>query len=137
MIPDILQNSENQTPPEIQGATAKIFDNPDDFIDAEITGITTYKLEKPITVQGTTYTEFAVDLENLKGHQLKEAARLVTGLSQQNPFYEFSKDYQERVIALATKTPHSVIKELYLADWTALTFKAQLFLVSKASAGLN
>ncbi|MCL1827255.1 MAG: phage tail assembly protein [Candidatus Cloacimonetes bacterium] len=106
------------------------------LMSIDLSEIKKYKLKKPINIAGTDYTELTVDFDSIKGSQLKAMSRRGGLVSQDAPFYELSKSYQELVVSLATNTPVNVIMELYSADWTALTVRAQVFLLGAASEGI-
>jgi len=103
----------------------------------DVSDVKTYILKKPITVGGKTYCQFKVDFDSIKSSQLRTISRRPGLISQDAPFYELSKTYQELVVSLATNTPVQVISELYSADWTALTVMAQVFLLGSASEALS
>jgi len=86
-----------------------------------------YKLIKPVTVNGTSYTELKLDFNSLTSADLEAIEASAGDIGH---FREFSKKYQLYLVAHAAKTNINVIRSLSIKDATVLTIKAQSFLMS-------
>jgi hypothetical protein len=105
----------------------------DKIVNAKVPGNKTYKLSRPVTIGGKTYTELNLDFESLTGEDLENVAKLPGCNSGDSNLNEFSKTYLSHVVALAAKITIFEVRKLPIKDWTALTMAAQIFLMGAVS----
>jgi len=94
-------------------------------------GVEVYMLVKPVTVNGTNYTELKLDFNSLTSKDMEAVETAIVmegGLVPQ--VREFSKTYQLHLVARAAKINIHDIRAFSMKDATALTLRAQGFLMS-------
>ena len=112
---------------------AKTEDRIDEMIDADISTIPskfTFKLSKPVEVGNEKITEITVDFDRLDTYTVERIGRK---FPENMGFLESNKAYLIEIIAAAANLNPHVIKSLCLSDGTALTMKAQVFLMASSA----
>lgn len=87
-----------------------------------------YKLIKPITFEGEYITEVVMNLEDLSGRDLEEAAESLTAY-QKTGILENEKAYLAAVAAKSMNMPVPFMQYLKAKDYTELTLRVQNFLL--------
>ena len=105
-----------------------------ELLDSQPTdGVQVYKLIKPVTLNGTVYTELKLDFDSLGGMDMEAIDEALLDSGRLIPrVREFSKSYQFHFVARAAKVPIEVIRALSLKDATYLSLSAMSFLISSA-----
>ena len=95
-------------------------------------GVVVYKLIRPVTVNGTNYTELTLDFNSITGADL-EAIEMAVLMKNEilSPMREFSKTYQLHLAARAAKININDIRSFPIKDATALSLMAQNFLLNQ------
>lgn len=90
-----------------------------------------YKLIKPVTVNGTNYTELELDFNGLTATDMEavETTVMIENATKVQ-LREFSKTYQYHVVARAAKINVHDIRGFSAKDATVLSLMAQSFLLS-------
>ena len=86
-------------------------------------------LSNVFTFEGKTYTSLDLDLENLTGKQMIEAAKEAKGIGIVNPVQEFCPVFLACVAAKAAKVPVDLIESLPAKDFTVVKTTVQNFLL--------
>jgi len=93
----------------------------------------THKLTRKVKVADKEYSELTVDFNSLTGEDMEAVATLPGTNSGDLSINEFSKTYLMHIVARAAKITINELRKFPIADATALTFKAQTFLMDAAS----
>jgi len=111
----------------------KVEDKIDEMMDTDISKIPskfTLTLKKSIEISGEKITEITVDFDRLDTYAIERIGRK---FPENMGFLEGNKAYLIEIIAAASCLNPHVIKSLCLSDGTALTMKAQLFLMASSA----
>jgi hypothetical protein len=96
-----------------------------------------YTLSRKIKVADKEYTELTLDFDSLTGADMETIAALPGTNSGDLNVNEFSKTYLMNVVARAAKITVNELRKFPIADATALTLKAQSFLMGAASNAIG
>lgn len=91
-----------------------------------------YTLRRPLIFEEKTYTNLLLDFDMLSGDDLISIdRRFIAETAGQSVGYvkEFNKEFQAYVVAAASGHPIELIKKLSLKDLSAVTLRAQNFLL--------
>jgi len=94
----------------------------------------TYKLSHKVKVADKEYSELTIDFEKLTGADMEAVATLSNEGSAN--FSEFSKTYLMNIVARAANITINEMRHFPIADCTALTLRAQAFLLGAASEAI-
>ena len=92
-----------------------------------------FDLVRPINFEGQDYTELTLDFEGLTGADLEKAEMQFTAENPQNGIVmvkEMSKGFAAIVAAKAAKVPVELIRKLSAPDYSKITMRTTLFLMS-------
>lgn len=93
-----------------------------------------YTLSRKIKIADKEYSEVTLDFDKLTGADMESIASLPGCNSGDYAMSEFSKTYLMHVVALATGITINELRIFPMADCTAMTMRAQVFLMKAASA---
>lgn len=110
-------------------------------IDAEATVTTVLEqneafieFKKPFQFEGETHKGIALNLDGLTGADIEQAEVTFTNLNPQmaaqTPLKEMNKGFLAIIAARAAKKPIEFIKALPAAEYSKVTTKVQVFLMS-------
>jgi hypothetical protein len=92
-----------------------------------------YTLSRKVKVGGDEYSELTLNFDNLTGEDMEAVAALPGCNSGDMNVNEFSKTYLLNIAARAAGININIMRKFPIADCTALTMKAQAFLMGAVS----
>lgn len=89
-----------------------------------------FKLQKPFTFEGKTYTEFPFDLEALTGEDLISCERLMNTITNEFVLAKsISMVFQLTIASRAAKVPPEVLQALPAKEFSRMMQRVQNFLL--------
>jgi len=92
-----------------------------------------YTLSKKVKVGNEEYSELTLNFDTLTGADMEAVAALPGCNSGDMNVVEFSKTYLLNIVARASGVNINILRKFSIADCTALTMKAQAFLMGAVS----
>ena len=92
-----------------------------------------YTLSRKIKIADKEYSEVTLDFDKLTGEDMETIASLPGCNSGDYNVNEFSKTYLMNVVARTTGININELRRFPISDCTAMTMRAQVFLVKAAS----
>jgi hypothetical protein len=86
--------------------------------------------DKPVTFEGTEYTELEMNLDSLTGKDISQAKRLWAGAGNFSPVPAADMDFCAALAAQASKQPLEFFEALPAKEYTKLTQAVSNFLLS-------